>query len=292
MSTKPSFYRGWTEPESPATVENPPEYTYNHGIQTPRGHSIELDDTPGRERIRISQRSLADGTPGSFTEMHPNGDVVQKIMGDGYEIVTKDKNVLIKGICNITVEGDAKITIQGDKTEEVFGDYYLNVRGSYFHNIGGIGKIFSKSDLQISGGNSPDKLGVLKLSSSGSVYCDSDLHVEGEIYAKKITSATRVDAGTGISAGSDGFVSILGGLSVGLPKANPGSILCSGVLGTPGLIVSTGQMIASQSMYSPSATFGVMTAVLMTDSTNKNIFNSHVHPTPHGMSGASVIPMI
>lgn len=292
MTTKPSFYNGWTEPESPATEENPPEYTYNHVIQTPRGHSFEMDDTPGRERVRLSQRSLEDGTPGSFIEMHPNGDMVQKIMGDGYEITTKDKNVLIEGMCNITIKGDAKITIEGDKIEEIFGDLIQNIRGNYFQSIGGVTKISGKSDMEITGGNQLSQTGTLKLRSAGTVYVKSDLHVDGEVYAEKITSATRIDAGSGISAGKDGFVSMLGGLSIGIPKANPGSILVSGLAGTPGLVFSTGSVVAGVQMNSPNATFGIMTAVLMTDTTNKNIFNMHSHPTPHGASGPPFVPMV
>ena len=84
---RPSEDYGWTEPESPASIAYPPKYPFNNITQTPSGHMFEMDDTPGGERIRIHHRS------GTFTEMHPNGDEVHKIYGDGYEIITKNKNV-------------------------------------------------------------------------------------------------------------------------------------------------------------------------------------------------------
>ena len=110
----------WTEPESAANTNigadgtaYVPLYPYNHVTQTESGHSFEMDDTPTRERIRLQHRS------GTFTEMHPNGSVVQKIYGNGYEIIANDKNVLVKGVCNITVEGDAHFHVKGDKIEKV-----------------------------------------------------------------------------------------------------------------------------------------------------------------------------
>lgn len=99
MATKPSFFSGWTEPESAANKDTPPQAPYNHVTATESGHSFEMDDTPKRERVRLQHRS------GTFIEMHPNGDEVHKVYGDGYEITIKDKNVLIEGNCNITVNG-------------------------------------------------------------------------------------------------------------------------------------------------------------------------------------------
>jgi hypothetical protein len=61
--------------------------------------------------------------------MHPNGDEVHKVYGDGYEITIKNKNVLIKGTCNITIEGDSNLHVLGDVIEKVDGSYTLDVTG-------------------------------------------------------------------------------------------------------------------------------------------------------------------
>jgi hypothetical protein len=272
MSTKPDFDRGWTEPESQATVENPPQYPYNNVTQTESGHSFELDDTPGRERIRLQHRS------GTFTETHSDGTQVTKIIGEGYEIVAKDKNVLIRGVCNITVEGDAIMHVKGDMFERVDGNYEQEIRGNFTQLVKGKTKILSEDDMTI-GANS-DALGTLTISTGSHLYLNSDLNVAGEIIADKITSATRVDAGTGVSAGPLGFVSVLGGLSVGIPVAIPGSVYALSTVN------------AGVSVNAPLGNFGIMTAILMTDTINKNFYNTHIHKAPKGWTSPPRLKMI
>ena len=89
MTEKPDFYKGFFEPESSANTDYQPEYRYNHAKATPRGHLFEMDDTPTRERVRLSHRS------NTFIEMHPNGDEVHKIYGNGYVITLGDQNISI-----------------------------------------------------------------------------------------------------------------------------------------------------------------------------------------------------
>jgi hypothetical protein len=110
----------WKEPISQANSATPPQYPFNHATVTDFGHSIELDDTKGRERVRI-QHGI-----GTFTEIHSDGSKVNKIVGDNYEIVAKDNNVLIKGTCNITVLGDVKTTVSGNYSLNVTGDIVIN----------------------------------------------------------------------------------------------------------------------------------------------------------------------
>jgi hypothetical protein len=272
MITKPDFDRGWTEPESQATVDNPPLYPYNNITQTESGHFFEMDDTPTRERVRLHHRS------GTFTETHSDGTQVTKIVGDGYEIITKDKNVLIKGHCNITIEGDATMHVKGNKYERVDGDVEQEIRGNFTQIVKGKTKILSEDDMTI-GANS-GSLGSITISTGDHVYINSDLAIAGELTADKITSLTRVDAGTGVNAGPLGFVSVFGGLSVGIPAAVPGSVYALATVN------------AGVSVNSPLGNFGLMRAVMMTDTVNKRIYNSHIHPAPKGVTGPPKLKMI
>ena len=63
--------------------------------------------------------------------MHPNGDEVHKVYGDGYEIVIKNKNVLIKGSCSVTINGDCNMDVKGDYNLQVSKDYTVLVGGEY-----------------------------------------------------------------------------------------------------------------------------------------------------------------
>lgn len=105
-----SSTQNWTEPVSAANNNTKPVYPYNQVRMTESGHTFEMDDTPSRERVRLQHRT------GTFIEMHPNGDEVHKVYGNGYEITVSNKNVLIKGNCDITIEGDCNLNIGGNMT--------------------------------------------------------------------------------------------------------------------------------------------------------------------------------
>ena len=272
------FYNGWTEPESPASIEHPPMYPLNASWRGESGHSIQMDDTPNRERVRVEHRS------GTFVEMHPDGSEVHKVYGNGYEIIVKNKNVLIKGTCNITIEGDANINIKGDKTEYVQGNYNLKVGGNFSQLVNGITNVVSKNDMEIRAGAS--LLGSLKLSAGDIVSVRADFNVDGEITANKITSTGRIDALTGISAGPLGFVSVLGGLAIGIPVAIPTQINCIGMINA-GISVN-----AVGSVNAPLGNFGLMEAVMMTDIVNTGIYDTHVHISSKPITSPPLTPMI
>lgn len=282
MTTKPDFFTGWVEPESAANTDYPPISPFNTVTQTESGHLFELDDTPKRERIRLAHRT------GTFIEMHPNGDEVHKVFGDGYEITIKDKNVLIQGTCNIEILGDANIHVVGDKIEQVDGNYELRVKKNFKQVVEGMTMIASKSDMELKIGAS--QTGALSLTVGDCIFFNGDFNVSGEVTANKITSLGRID-GEGIGAGKQGFVSLEGGLSIGSAPAIPFMINCSGIISAITGINSAGYITAGGVMSAPSTQFGTMNAVLMTDSINTTIFDFHIHPAPKGMTGMPTTDM-
>jgi hypothetical protein len=260
---------GWLEPESAANDETPPQYPYNHVTQTESGHTIEYDDTPERERIRIQHRT------GTFIEMHPNGDMVHKVYGDGYEITVYDKNVLIKGHCSVTIEGDSVLTVKGNKIENIEGNYDIYVGGKMTCISKKDARILSEADLQLGAGGSMGDAtgggtGAIRLVSGRDINVTGNMMVGGSVVCDMLNSKTSVDAGTGVTAGALGFVTITGGLSVGYSAAIPSIINCVNTINAP------------------IANFGIMTARLMTDTVNKAIYSSHIHRTPHGVSSGPI----
>lgn len=280
---KPSFFKGWTEPESAANTAYPPDVPYNQVIATESGHTFEMDDSPGRERVRLMHRT------GTFIEMHPNGDEVHKVYGDGYEITIKDKNVLIKGTCYVTIEGDALTNIKGDKIEYVEGNYELQVKGNFSQVVEGATNITSKNDMDLRSGNFGT--GSISLSAPDVVYINSDLAVDGELTALKMYSKGRIDANNGISAGFPGFATGLGGISVGFPSPlSP--VPVAGQITCVGNILSLMSINAGIGVNAPLGSFGIMDAVLMTDLINTTTFNFHLHPAPKGITGPPFLPMV
>jgi hypothetical protein len=270
MTTKPS---NWYEPESAFNEDQKSEYPYNNITQSESGHTFEMDDTPGRERVRLQHRTE------TFLEMHPNGDQVIKVQGNSYEITIKDKNILVKGQCNITVEGSAVFDIKGDKIERIQGNYTQVVEGNYQQLVKKESRMFSGGDMHI---KADPLLNGRMFLGAGQITVYSDFTVDGEVAAQKVSAKTRVDAGLGISAGPMGFVTLTGGIAVGpdFPIAIPGCIHATG------LITSTTVVAA------PLGGFGVMGAVLMTDVVNKSIYNTHIHGTFRGPTGPPISPMV
>jgi hypothetical protein len=269
MSDKPSFVTTWIEPESAANTNYQPVYPYNHVTQTKGGHSFELDDTPTRERIRLQHGK------GTFVEMHPNGDQVTKILGDGYTIILGDHNIAI-GVddgqnakkLNITVYGDVSMHVTGNKVEQIDGNVEQYIKGNYTQTVEGIHSVASFGNMEINAGAS--QLGKLTINTPDYVKINGDLAVSSEIKAQKITSETRVDAGTGISAGALGFVTITGGLSVGIPVAIPEQILCAGTI------------TSFSSVNAPLGNFGISSSVLSFDIVNQLIRKVHTHMAYRG----------
>ena len=230
----------WTQPESAANADTKPEYPYNNIQQSESGHSFEMDDTPTRERVRISHRS------GTFIEMQPNGDEVHKVYGTGYEITVKGKNVEINGTCNITINGDSNIHVLGNKNEKIDGNYNLQVVGDMIARAAGTNgmQLISDNDMTIQ--SSSSSTGAMYLSAGDHIYMASDLEVGGSISADVVSAESRVNAGMGVYSGVSG-------------------------------VYSQGPITSLISVQAPLGQFGIMEATLMTDTINSNIYNTHVH---------------
>ena len=117
----------WKEPKT----EYDAKYLKNRVYESDSGHITEIDDTPGAERIHQWHRK------GTFTEIHPDGSEVTKIVKDKYMIIAKDDHVHIEGDSHITVDGDAHILVKGDSNIETKGDHTEQVDGNYNLTIDG-----------------------------------------------------------------------------------------------------------------------------------------------------------
>ena len=114
--------KSWSEPISPWQAI----YPYNHVHQTESGHIIEMDDTPNHERLHWYHRT------GTFTEIHPTGIKVDKIVNNYYNIILGARYTHIEANDYTTVDGSQENYILGDRVDKVGGDYSVEVgRGRY-----------------------------------------------------------------------------------------------------------------------------------------------------------------
>lgn len=91
-------------------IEKPTQYAakypYNLGYVTAGGHTIEVDNTDGKERMNVKSKS------GSSAELEPNGDVYIKVNNDFQNVV--------KGNADLKTNGD--FTVLTDGKSEIYSD--------------------------------------------------------------------------------------------------------------------------------------------------------------------------
>lgn len=131
------------------------KYPYNRIEITESGHEIHYDDTPGKERIRISHKS------GTYQEVSHDGKIVNMAVGNRVDYnkqgltVTVDKNLdqkvggstrtsihggshtEVKGTMSTAVDKDVKSMIGGDSVSAVKGDMVTGVTGKTTMRLGG-----------------------------------------------------------------------------------------------------------------------------------------------------------
>ena len=104
------------------TVDNY-EYTHVQTDESPSGHIIEINDTPGGERVLIKHNC------GAGVDIQPDGTILVNSTGNRVEISS--------GNYSLSVGGDGHIVYNGNLSMTVTGDYNLNVKGDYNVNVGG-----------------------------------------------------------------------------------------------------------------------------------------------------------
>ena len=261
------------EPPSAADPDHPPQFPFNQTWDSEAGHSIQLDDTPGRERVRIQH-----GKSKNFIEMHPDGKQVIKVFGEGFDITIGKKNIYVTGACNIVVKGDCNMQVDGNFNTEVNGDYNLAVKGKL--NMRSVKDTSISSDAGTSITASEKFGGMLRIGVAQTLVLDSNLTVAGHIGCDSLTATTRIDAKLGISSGPFGFTSQFGGLSLGrptpaIPSANKGCIDIVGSITALGSVTApVGNFLKTNVLL---ASHGITSAILNTDLINDKRYNYHQH---------------
>jgi len=143
----------WSEPNYNSIYNA--EYPYNHVRESESGHIEEIDDTEGYKRLNIQHSS------GTFTEIHNDGTKITRVVGDNYEVVINNNNVLVKGNCNLTIDSDCRTYIKGNWNIQVDGSKTEVIKGAVVETY--------------ESGQTTDITGVLNLDASEEIDVDSAL---------------------------------------------------------------------------------------------------------------------
>lgn len=137
IGAKLPYGESWDQPESPYRGE----YPYNKVTQTESGHIIEVDDTPGSERLHVYHKS------GTFIEIDANGSIVKRAKGSSYEIIDRNGKISIAGKADISINGACNIFVGNDANIEVEGDVNLTCHNDITAQAGGTLNMSAKEEI-------------------------------------------------------------------------------------------------------------------------------------------------
>ena len=111
--------------------QQPSRYPYNSANLTQSGHALEIDDTPGGERILIKHRT------GAGMELRADGSVIISSRGKRVSITGEDDVVIVEGTADLVYKGDVNLHVAGNFNVDVEGNYHVNVAGDHVQTIKG-----------------------------------------------------------------------------------------------------------------------------------------------------------
>lgn len=115
--TLPKSDKVGPEPKSPFAAQ----YPYNKVTVSESGHVLEIDDTPGKERLHQWHRK------GTYTEIDAEGNRVVKVVGDGFDVTVGDKSIYVGGNANLFVKGNINVVAYNDVNLSVSGSLNMAV---------------------------------------------------------------------------------------------------------------------------------------------------------------------
>lgn len=120
----------------------PSQYPYNQVQETQSGHSIEIDDTPGGERILIKHRT------GSGIELRADGSLVFSTKNKKVSLTGGDDVVIVEGQADLVYKGNLNLRVDGDFNLDVGGNWNVNVSGDKDEEIRGRNNFIVDRDQQ------------------------------------------------------------------------------------------------------------------------------------------------
>ena len=107
------------------------QYPLNQVRETVSGHVVEIDDTPGAERMLYRHRT------GAGIELRADGSVIINAVKNTVHITGGDEKVIVEGDGEVTYHGNLKLNVTGDFDLKVGGDFNIITSGNKVEDIHG-----------------------------------------------------------------------------------------------------------------------------------------------------------
>ena len=169
------------------------EYTKNRVINTPAGHIIEMDDTPGDTRVRVLHKS------GSQIVFYENGDVTEQVVGNLKRYVKGDVQEIVEGsvMKNVTgsettvVQGNVESYVSGNVKNATSGNIEAITNGNITSTVNGTSSdtVVGSKKTVVGGNNNIESSGTTNIHSLGNVYI-SGAQVHANTVPPSVSPAT------------------------------------------------------------------------------------------------------
>ena len=106
-------------------------FPFNQANETPGGHSFEIDDTPGNERILLKHHT------GAGVEIKPDGSILLSAKSNQIQVVGGSQSIVVQGIANLVYDGDVNTTVNGNYNLHVGGTMNVDVGANHNHSVHG-----------------------------------------------------------------------------------------------------------------------------------------------------------
>ena len=227
----------------------PSEYPLNQVQETQSGHIIEIDDTPGGERILIKHRT------GSGIELRADGSAIISSKRNKVEVSGADQTVIVEGDGNLVYRGNLNVHVTGDYNLTVGGKINVEAANDYQESIGGSRKtdILNDDTLTVQGTQSNKVLeqkyetvyGEYKINSIDNYQVVSEMNIDMHSGKSLLTTAAVEWAATSASINVNGDrVSVIGaaGMLGGDAVHHYGPIFYGPALGTGNVTMFYGDL--------------------------------------------------
>ena len=224
----------WMEPDPQGLYGA--KYPYNHVHQTESGHIIEMDDTPGFERLHRYHRT------GTFEEIGSLGQRVTKVVNEDYHIILNNDYWRVVGNRYESIQGKLDIFSSRGYFHKTEGTIEFDAAGAFSVNTPTDTFSVNANDIILDAGAGALIMKAKSFSRqvqtsehTDSVAGNSTLKVSGEYKCKagsmKLTGRGKVGISSpmGVDIASGDKVSITGGGAMGK------GVEIVGVLGTPAI---------------------------------------------------------
>ncbi len=189
--------------------QNKVEYPKNYVKCTSAGHTIEMNNTPEGERVRVLNGN------GNFLDLDEKNNNNLVSYNDTY--ILSDHNLVIKvgedvksdraviqiiGDCNITVEGDMHTECEGDRYDQVNGNYQIQCGGVFSVRAEENMALQSQNQMKLQSNSYENKTTFLlnDLSEGGSVKENVKGNYEVQIQKETSTFSIKSDGDVRINA--------------------------------------------------------------------------------------------